>query len=50
MIRINVLEGRRPHLEGTATPKEILEVCFVALISSFSVALVAFGVVYLLTR
>lgn len=42
MIRINVVEGIKPPLPP-ATPKEIVEVCFAALLFSCVAGAIIFG-------
>ena len=48
MVRVNLLESAGPGIYGTATPKDILEVCFCALMFCVSMGVMAYGVVRLL--
>jgi len=48
MMRINLLDPVKRDIYGTATPKEILEVCLVAFLFCLTLGLIAVGVAYLL--
>ena len=48
MMRINLLDPVKRDIYGTATPKEILEVCLVAVLFCVVMGLIAVGVAYLL--
>ena len=48
MMRINLLDPVRQDIYGTATPKDILEVCLVAVLFCVAMGLIAVGAAYLL--
>ena len=48
MMRLNLLESAGPGIYGTATPKDILEVCFCALMFCVGMGVLAYGAVRLL--
>ena len=48
MVRINLLDPVKRDIYGTATPKDILEVCLVAALFCVAMSLITVGVAYLL--
>ena len=48
MVRVNLLESAGPGIYGTATPKELLEVCFCAFLYCLGMVIMAYGAVRLL--
>ena len=48
MVRVNLLESAGPGIYGTATPKELLEVCFYAFVFTAGMGVMAYGAVRLL--
>ena len=48
MMRINLFDPVQPSKYGTATPREILEVCLAALLCCAAMSLITIGLVYLL--
>ena len=48
MVRVNLLESAGPGIYGTATAKDILEVCSYAVVFCVGMGVLAYGAVRLL--